>query len=494
MLSLDLINELFDRWERVWNHGELDLVASCVAPRYLRHEDTGDRVVSPEEYVAEIEKLRQERPDLQIVAYDHAIQGDRAWYRVDFRWTDEVTGKAQTRASIQIWRIEDGKFAEAWIASLPIGSTWGDAVAQESWTNRNVRQSATKKLFTRFQLGKLDLRNRIVMAPMTRSRAIGNLPNDLMSEYYAARADAGLIITEGTSPSPNGLGQPRIPGLFNVEQIAAWCSVTDAVHKNGGKIFVQLMHTGRVAHPVNLPAGSKMLAPSAAAIQGDIWTDANGHQPYPVPSEMTDAEIENAIGEFVQAARYALEAGFDGVELNAANGYLIEQFLNPNVNRRSDAWGGNRRAAFALETARRTVEAIGGDRVGVRISPYGVINDTGPFEGIDEFYGELASQLSDLGLIYVHVVDHSSMGAPAVSADLKQKIRSSFRGAYILSGGYDASRAEQELKQVKGDLVAFGRPFVANPDLVERLRTGAPLHEPDPNTFYTPGPEGYTTL
>lgn len=493
MQNLESTKALFDRWERVWNNGELDLVPSCVAEKYIRHEDAGERIVSPQEYASEIERLRSDRPNMRIVAYDHAFDGERAWYRVDFKWTDKDSGEERSRASLQVWRIEHGKLAEAWVANHPVGTTWGDAAALERWTAEK-RQAGTRQLFSTFQLGQLQLRNRVVMAPMTRSRAIGNIPNDLVAEYYTARADSGLIITEGASPSPDGLGQPRTPGLFNREQVRAWRKVTDRVHEKGGRIFVQLMHTGRVAHPANMPERSKIVAPSPVAIEGNIYTDTEGHKPYPVPSQMSTLEIEHAIEEFVQAARYAVEAGFDGVEINAANGYLIEQFLHPSANRRSDEWGGEGRDRFALEIARRTASAIGGDRVGIRISPHGAINDTGPFPGVDAFYLEFAAKLSELGLVYIHLVDHSSMGAPQVPADLKAHIRERFRGAFLLSGGYDASRAEADLADGKGDLVVFGRPYLNNPDLVEKLKVGAPLRDADPHTFYTPGPEGYTEL
>lgn len=356
----------------------------------------------------------------------------------------------------------------------------------------NLDRSTPVKLLSPFDLGPLKLRNRVVMAPMTRSRAIGNLPNDLMAEYYAARGTAGLIITEGTSPSPNGLGQPRIPGLFNADHVRGWRKVTDAVHAAEGRIFVQLMHGGRVAHPANMPADSRIVAPSAVAVSGEIWTDAEGHQPYPTPAELAAHEVEAIVEEFVRSARHAIDAGFDGVELNAANGYLIEQFLNPHVNGRDDEWGGQGRAKFVLEIARRTVEAIGAGRVGIRISPCGVLNDTGAFEGVEAFYIDLAARLAALGLVYVHIVDHSAMGAPPVCADLKSAIRNRFGGACILSGGYTAARAEADLQDDKGDLIAFGRPFIGNPDLVEKLRTGAPLREADPSLFYAPGPEGYT--
>jgi N-ethylmaleimide reductase len=350
------------------------------------------------------------------------------------------------------------------------------------------------KLFEKVKLGRIELSNRIVMAPLTRSRAPGNVPNDLMVQYYNQRATAGLIITEGTSPSPNGLGYTRIPGLFNQDQVEGWRQVTQGVHARQGYIFIQLMHTGRVSHPANLPPGASILAPSAVPLSGQMWTDAQGMQNYPLAREMTEADIKAAITEYAHSAELAIQAGFDGVELHGANGYLIEQFLNPSANHRTDSYGGSAegRMRFALEVAQAVVNKIGGDRTGIRLSPYGVFNDTGAFEGVDQFYGELAKKLSALGLAYIHVVDHSAMGAPAVSPEVKRLIRENFKGTYILSGGFDAEKAEHDLVENKGDLVAFGRPFISNPDLVEKMRTHATLKPADPNTFYTPGPQGYT--
>lgn len=350
------------------------------------------------------------------------------------------------------------------------------------------------KIFEATTLGKMKLKNRIVMAPLTRSRAINNIPNDLMTEYYSSRASAGLIITEGTSPSPNGLGYPRIPGLFNLEQVQGWKKVTEAVHKNDGRIFVQLMHTGRISHPDNLPSQSKILSASATQAPGKMWTDAKGEQEHPLSSEMTIAEIKSTIQEYAQSSKLAIEAGFDGVELHGANGYLIEQFLNPATNKRRDEYGGSNenRMRFAVEIAEAAVAAIGNDRVGIRLSPYGVFNGSEIFEGVDQFYGELAKKLSDLKLLYVHIVDHSSMGAPAVSSEVKRLIRENFKGSYILSGGYDLTRADNDLKESKGELVAFGRAFISNPDLVTKLKENIPLRDPDPSTFYTPGEKGYT--
>ncbi|MFM1907294.1 MAG: hypothetical protein RLZZ591_971 [Pseudomonadota bacterium] len=350
-------------------------------------------------------------------------------------------------------------------------------------------------LFEPFAARQLQLANRLVMAPMTRSRAVdANTPNALMAEYYGQRASAGLIITEGVSPSPNGLGYARIPGLFNAAQVQGWRLVTDAVHARGGKIVAQLMHTGRVTHAANLPAGAEIVGPTDATLTGEMWTDAQGMQPHTTPRAMTEADIAATVAEYAQAARLAMEAGFDGVELHAANGYLIEQFLNANVNTRTDGYGGSpaARNRFALEVTRATCAAIGADRVGIRLSPYGVFNGTGAFADVDAQYLALASALSNQGLLYLHLLDHSAMGAPPVPAALKSNMRSAFKGPFILAGGYDRDSAENALATNQADLIAFGRPFLTNPDLVARLKTNAALNAPDMSTFYTPGPKGYT--
>ena len=350
-------------------------------------------------------------------------------------------------------------------------------------------------LFSVLPMGRVVLQNRVVMAPMTRCRATpDHVPTPVMAEYYAQRAAAGLIVTEGTSPAPDGLGYARIPGLFNADQVAAWRVVTDAVHAKGGRIFVQFMHTGRVSHPLNMPAGTRVLAPSAVQLGGTMWTDAQGMQPHPVPAEMTEADIATAIRAFADGAALAVKAGFDGVELHAANGYLLEQFLGITTNKRTDRWGGSveNRLRFVLEVARATAGRIGADRVGMRISPYGVFNEMQPDADTDVLYERLAREVSALGLVYLHVLDHSAQGAPPVPAELKARLRQAFSGALILAGGYDAATAEADLAAGRGDLIAFGRPFIANPDLVDRLRGGAALADLDAATLYTPGAKGYT--
>jgi N-ethylmaleimide reductase len=350
-------------------------------------------------------------------------------------------------------------------------------------------------LFDPFDLGPIALRNRLVMAPMTRNRAnADHVPTPIMATYYEQRATVGLIITEGTSPSPNGLGYPRQPGLFTAEHVATWRAVTDAVHAQGGTIFVQLMHTGRASHLANLPAGAEVLGPTDVALPGEIWTDAAGLQAPSAPRPMTDADIAAAIAEYAHSATLAVEAGFDGVELHGANGYLIEQFLNANVNTRNDAWGGSAEARnrFALAVTHAVVAAIGAERVGIRLSPYGAFNATGAFDGLDEQFVSLARDLGAMKLAYLHLVDHSSMGAPVVPVALVGEMRRAFGGIYIASGGFDKARAVATLENGGADLIAFGRPALANPDLVARLQADAPLSAANPATFYTPGEAGYT--
>lgn len=339
-------------------------------------------------------------------------------------------------------------------------------------------------------LSGLSLRNHVVMAPMTRSRAPGNVPNELMATYYGQRASAGLIITEGTSPSPNGLGYSRIPGLFNAEQARGWGAVAKAVHDRGGRISLQLMHSGRIGHPANLPEGAELLGPSAIAAAGQIWTDTQGMQDHPVPRAMDTADIAATRDEYVRAAMLAHEAGIDFVEVHAANGYLPGQFLNPKSNQRSDAYGGTaeNRRRFLLELVDAVAGAIGAGRVGVRLSPFNAFNDLAAnFDGEREEYLALVDELAARGLAYLSLI-----AAPgAVPDDVVDETRRRFPGTLILAGDYDATRAETDLAAGRADLIAFGRPFIANPDLPARLAAKAPLAEMQADKLYTPGPEGY---
>ena len=353
----------------------------------------------------------------------------------------------------------------------------------------------SKKLFEPAHLGPLTLSNHIVMAPLTRCRALGNVPNELMAEYYRQRATAGLIITEGTSPSADGLGYARIPGLFNQEQATNWQRITETVHHHGGHIFVQLMHTGRVAHDLNLPTGAEVVAPSAILAKGQMWTDQQQMLDHTQPREIRTDELARVRDEYIKAAKLGIEAGFDGVEVHGANGYLLSQFLNPHSNQRTDEYGGSvqNRARFVLEVARGVADAIGAERTGIRLSPWGTDADMPHYPEMDETYAYLAEELQKIGLVYMHLVDHSSMGAPAVPAETVATIRRLFTNTLVLSGGYTTvERAEEALQSSRADLIAFGKPFISNPDLVERLKTDAALAAYDVNTFYSAGPEGYT--
>jgi N-ethylmaleimide reductase len=344
------------------------------------------------------------------------------------------------------------------------------------------------KLFEPYSLGPLKLQNRMVMAPMTRSRAIGNVPNDLMAHYYSQRSSAGLIITEGVAPSPNGLGYARIPGAFSDAQTAAWQKITDAAHKGGAKIFMQLMHTGRVTHGSNLPQGAEVIAPSAIAPAGQMWTDQSGMQNYPTPRALQTSEIAGVVQEYVTAAKNAIKAGFDGIELHGANGYLIEQFLNVGTNKRTDAYGGSaeNRNKFAIEVATAVAKAIGADKTAIRLSPFNTFNDMVVYDEIPTQYEALAKALGALKLAYIHIVAYSKVGEPLLRA-----IKDAFGGAIIINGGLDRDKAAAAFASGYADLAAFGTGFLSNPDLPRRLKNGLALSPLRPDLFYTPGEVGY---
>ncbi|MBC7843819.1 MAG: alkene reductase [Gemmatimonadaceae bacterium] len=350
-------------------------------------------------------------------------------------------------------------------------------------------------LFDSFTLGKLALRNRLVMAPMTRNRATADhVPTAIMATYYAQRASLGLIVTEGTAPSADGAGYARIPGLYNDAQVSAWKVVTDAVHAAGGHIFAQIMHTGRASHVDNLPPGARVVSSSATPLPDPVYTDSQALQPASPPHALTEAEIAAVVAEYADSARHAIAAGFDGIELHGANGYLIDQFLNGNHNTRTDGYGGSadNRNRFALDVAKATTAAIGADRVGFRMSPHGNFNGMGSFDGDDAQFIALATALGKLGLVYLHLVNHESMGNPPLPATLSAELKAAFGGTFIASGGLDAEKGEALLQSGAADLIAFGRAALATPDLVERLASEAPLNTPDFGTFYTPGEPGYT--
>lgn len=348
-----------------------------------------------------------------------------------------------------------------------------------------------KQTLKAFQKNGFALKNHVVMAPMTRSRAINNIPNDLMAQYYQQRSGAGLIITEGTAPTPEGLGYARIPGIFNTAQIEGWKKTTAAVHAEQSKIFLQLMHTGRIGHIDNLPTGAVLIGPSNIKAAGQIFTDTALLQDHSEPQALSTEGIKSVIAGFVSAAKNAITAGFDGIELHGANGYLIEQFLNPHVNNRTDEYGGSiaNRARFVLELVEQVAAAIGKEKVGIRFSPYSTFNDMAAYDPseLHDTYAYLAKELDKIGIIYLHI---------SVNPELPQKtfaaIRTNFNNIIIQCNGLSVDSAEMVLHGGAADLVAFGRPFIANPDFVQRIEKNAPLNQPDYNTAYTPGSLGYT--
>jgi N-ethylmaleimide reductase len=347
-----------------------------------------------------------------------------------------------------------------------------------------------KKLLTPYQKNGFRLKNHIVMAPMTRSRAIDNIPNDLMAEYYGQRTGAGLIVTEGTAPSPEALGYPRIPGIFSDAQIEGWRKVTKRVRRDGSKIFVQLMHTGRIAHTDNLPDGTVVVGPSNRKAAGLIFTDTKGLQDHSEPTALTTEGVRTVIESYVQAAKNAIAAGFDGVEVHAANGYLPEQFLNPNVNDRTDEYGGSmhNRARFTLEVTKRIASAIGSEKVGIRFSPFSTLGDLQPYseEEVHITYAFLIGELDILDIAYIHISSN-----PNILQKTFEAFRSGFTHTIILSNGLNPETAEATLNNGMADVVAFGRSFLANPDFVRRIELEQALNMPDYKTLYTPGSKGY---
>lgn len=336
-------------------------------------------------------------------------------------------------------------------------------------------------------LGQLELKHRLAMAPMTRDRSTpGGVPTALNAEYYAQRASTALIITEGTQPCDDGQGYLLTPGIYTDEQIAGWRLVTDAVHAADGKIVVQLMHTGRIAHPANTPHGRQPVAPSAVRPNGQMFTAA-GLQELPEPRALSEGEVTDTIKDFRRAAAAATAAGADGVEIHGASGYLVQQFLSSNANRRTDRYGGSveNRVRFAVEVAAAVAEEIGPGRTGFRISPGNPFNDIVE-EDVAELYETLIAALVPLDLAYLHVVHGGD-------ENLVRLIRSRWPGALLLNrGGADLETRVRDLESGLADVITVGAMALANPDLVERLKTGAPLNEPDRSTFYGGDARGYT--
>ncbi|TFZ01892.1 alkene reductase [Ramlibacter humi] len=358
-------------------------------------------------------------------------------------------------------------------------------------------------LFDPVHAGKLALRNRIVMAPLTRNRAPGAVPTPLMAEYYAQRASAGLLVTEATAVSHQGQGYADVPGLYTSEALQAWKRVTDAVHAKGGRIVTQLWHVGRVSHDSLQPQGGKPVAPSAIAAKTKTYLikdGVGGFADTSMPRALEASEIPGIVHAFQVAAREAVKtAGFDGVEVHGANGYLLDQFLKRGANQRTDDYGGSieNRARLLLEVVRALVDEVGGGLVGVRLSPVTTANDIHDPEP-QPLFEYVVKQLAPLGLAYIHVIEGATGGArelPERPFDY-EALRRAYRqaggkGAWMVNNGYDRQLADHALRD-GADLIAFGKLYIANPDLVERLRTGAPLNAPDKTTFYGGGARGYT--
>lgn len=348
--------------------------------------------------------------------------------------------------------------------------------------------------FEPIQLGDHHLANRIAMSPMTRSRAHGPgaTVTELTATYYAQRASAGLIITEGTQPSAIAQGYPNTPGLHSEEQVVAWRQVTDAVHAAGGTIFAQLMHTGRIGHPSLLPEGLIPVGPSAVPANGHVHTQ-DGPREFVTPKELSDGEIEATISDFASAARNAIAAGFDGVEIHGANGYLVHQFLAPNSNQRTDRWGGpaGNRIRFGVEVATAVAEAIGAHRTGIRISPGNPLNDIAETDSADveRTYTALVAALAPLDLAYLHLLETSDR-------DLTRLLRTDWPGVFLLNPAtypeFTGPSALELIEDGTADVITFGALFLANPDLPARLAAGGPFNTPDHATFYGGDHYGYT--
>jgi N-ethylmaleimide reductase len=357
-----------------------------------------------------------------------------------------------------------------------------------------MEASMRNDLFQPVRLGPYQLANRIVMAPLTRSRAgTDGAASSIMAEYYGQRATAGLIIAEATNISPQARGYAFTPGLYTAAQVEAWRLVTQAVHAKGGRIFVQLWHVGRVSHPSLQPDGALPVAPSAIRPDATSYS-GTGFQPCVTPRALEIDEIPGIVGQYRRAARNALAAGFDGVEIHAANGYLIEQFLRDSTNRRGDSYGGSRekRARFLLEVTQAVAEVCGGERVGIRLSPLSSVNGSGRDSDPEATYSYVVDRLNAFKLAYIHIIEGMTQGLREVpdGFDL-QVLRRSFNGLYIANNGYDFDLAAEARRRDLADLIAFGRLYIANPDLVERLKLGARLNLPDRATFFGGGAAGY---
>ena len=376
------------------------------------------------------------------------------------------------------------------MSSLSLPSQQQSTASQNNWSTKMVT------LFEPVQLGSLVLANRVFMAPLTRNRAHADgVPSELAATYYSQRASAGLIVTEATQISPMGKGYINTPGIHSPEQVRAWSRVVEAVHQSGGRIFLQLWHVGRISHTSLLPNNAQPVAPSAIRANSQTLI-ATGLAPVSEPVALTESGIKETLDDYRRAAGNAKEAGFDGVEIHAANGYLIDQFLKTGSNRRIDEYGGaaTNRVRFLTETVERVLEVWDSGHVGVRISPTGSFNDMTDDNPVETFSVAI-ERLNGYGLGYLHVVETAQNSKGSTEKDLATSahLRTLWKSLYVVNGGYDGPRGENALRTGHADAVAYGRAFLASPDLPRRLQLGAALNEPDPTTFYGGGAAGYTS-
>jgi N-ethylmaleimide reductase len=350
-------------------------------------------------------------------------------------------------------------------------------------------------LFSPLSIGDLILPNRVVMAPLTRNRALpdGDVPHALNATYYAQRATAGLIISEASQISPEGKGYAWTPGIYSPAQVGGWRQVTDAVHAKGGRIFLQLWHVGRISHTSLQPGGISPVAPSAIAAKAMTF-DGKGFVPTSVPRALSVPDIERVVADYRRAGENAKAAGFDGVELHAANGYLLDQFLRDGTNKRTDQYGGSvqNRSRLVIEVVRALAAVWPTNRIGIRFSPFSSFGDIADNDPMATF-GHVIEQVSGLGLGYLHLVEGETGGARVLPAGASiAALRNHFKGAYMANNGYDRALAVEAVASGAADLIAFGKPYIANPDLVARLERGTPLNVPDHATFYGGAEKGYT--
>jgi len=385
-----------------------------------------------------------------------------------------------------------------------VGQTAGSASTTALEDTTAEGQTATETLFQPFQLGRFKLPHRMVMAPLTRSRARqpGNVPSPMNACYYAQRKSAALIVSEATQVSQQGQGYAWTPGIHSLDQVEGWRLVTEAVHKAGGLLFMQLWHVGRISHPSLQPDGMLPVAPSAVKPKGQAFIENEAGEgelvPFVTPRALETEEIPYIVQQYVRGAKNAMEAGFDGIEIHSANGYLLDQFLNSSTNQRTDAYGGpvENRARLLLEVVEAGVKVWGADRVGVRLSPLGTFNDMGD-QDPEKTFGCVAKKLNDFGLAYLHLVNpaiaalEKGMDPEPRAIRMLELMRKKFHGPLIIAGGFDHDTAEKWLKEGRADLIAFGRKFLANPDLPKRFRRGAHLNADDPATYYGGGWKGY---